>query len=147
MADGEGSQGDIVDTSGKVVGTHNGVFNFTIGQRKGLDLKRSGAENDPLFVVGLNPEINQVVVGTFDESLSSECFVKDLNWISSPPEQAIHTKVKIRYNAEEVPALLTVQQDGRVHCSFEQAQRAVTPGQNAVFYDGDLVLGGGVISG
>ena len=141
------ARGEIIDASGKVVGWHNGVFNFTIGQRKGLNLRRSGAENDPLFVIGLNPDKNQVVVGSYFESLSRECIVKDLNWIVPKPEQAIHSKVKIRYNADEVPAILTVQEDDRVHCHFEQAQRAVTPGQNAVFYDGDLVLGGGVIIG
>ena len=145
LADSDGSKGDIIDTFGNVVGQHNGVFNFTIGQRKGLNIRRSGAENDPLFVIGLNPDENQVVVGSYSDSLAKECYVKDLNWISPKPEQPIHSKVKIRYNADEVPALLTGREDGSVRCQFEQSQCAVTPGQNAVFYEGNLVLGGGVI--
>ncbi|MFC1478168.1 tRNA 2-thiouridine(34) synthase MnmA [Candidatus Margulisiibacteriota bacterium] len=138
-------EGDIVDAEGNVLGKHNGIINYTIGQRKGLNLAREGTDNQPLYVTAINAEQNLVVAGAKDQLYSPECTVRDINWIISVPESAINITVRIRYNSREVPAEVFPLGNTRAKVIFKDPQSAVTPGQAAVFYDGDIVAGGGII--
>jgi tRNA-uridine 2-sulfurtransferase len=132
-------EGEIVTEDGAVVGHHNGVHNFTIGQRKGLGF----AAGKPLYVLSIDPEENRVVVGD-DDSLRTTSFeVKGVNWVSiEQPSGSVRAAVKIRHKHE--PAGATVHPIDRTSAqiTFDAPQRAITPGQGAVFYDGDRVLGG-----
>jgi tRNA-uridine 2-sulfurtransferase len=134
--------GDIVDMQGKVIGRHLGLPFYTVGQRKGLGI----ATGRPLYVVALRPERNEVIVGSDQDVFSSEMIAADFNYISGDIlTKPMQIKAKIRYNAKESDAQATPLPDGRVHISFSQQQRAITPGQSVVLYDGDIVLGGGTI--
>ena len=134
--------GDFLDTEGNIVGRHRGIINYTIGQRRGLGLSAS----EPLYVVSIHPEDNTVVVGHDCDLFSRNVQVRDFNWISGKtPEKEIRCKAKIRYRSREQEAVAYPKEDGTVEIVFDQGQRAVTPGQAAVLYDGDVVLGGGVI--
>jgi tRNA-specific 2-thiouridylase len=134
--------GEIVNEEGAVVGRHNGVHNFTIGQRKGLGF----AAGKPCYVLAIDREKNRVVVGD-DESLrATTCEIEQVNWIALEcPSQAFRAAVKIRH--KHIPAMATVKPLGatRARVTFNAPQRAITSGQGAVFYDGDRVLGGGWI--
>jgi tRNA-uridine 2-sulfurtransferase len=142
VSPGMARPGAMVDTKGRVVGTHSGVPNYTVGQRKGLGAL--GA--DPHFVVELRPEKNEVVVGTNDEVLSPTLTADDVHWVSGKaPAGPLEANVKIRYRAPEVPGVVTPLPGGRIHVEFRTPQRAVTPGQAAVIYRGDEVIGGGTI--
>lgn len=133
--------GEIVDTKGRVLGRHQGVSFYTIGQRKGLGI----AAPQPLYVVDLLPAERRVVVGTADQVYREGAHVAQVNWVSIPaPTEKIKALVKIRYSATPTPALIEPKGDG-VYVRFDEPQRAVTPGQAMVFYDGDLLLGGGFI--
>lgn len=134
--------GNYVDTKGKVLGQHRGIIHYTIGQRKGLGI----AFGAPRFVVDIRPETNEVVLGTNDELFGRRLIVSDFNWIAGhPPVSEFRCCAKIRYRQSEQPAAARVLADGRVEIVFDEPQRAITPGQAAVLYDGDIVLGGGVI--
>ena len=139
----EPTPGDIVDTAGSVLGRHEGIEMFTVGQRRGLGL--SGGE--PRYVVRLEPDANRVVVGSKEDLYHREFRVSRVNYVSgSPPESPTPVGVKIRYRFEEAPAMLYATEAGAM-VRFNAPQRAITPGQAAVFYQGDIVLGGGVIDG
>jgi tRNA-uridine 2-sulfurtransferase len=131
--------GDIVTESGEVLGRHNGVHNFTIGQRKGLGF----AAGKPLYVLAIEPQANRVIVGD-DDSLRTTMFeAQKVNWISIPePSQPIRATVKIRHKHEPAPATVESLPDSRARITFDSPQRAVTPGQAAVIYSNDLVLAG-----
>ncbi len=134
--------GELVTTSGDVIGEHPGVHHFTVGQRRGLGV----AAGRPLYVVAVDRAANRVIVGSDDELRTPACEVRDVNWIAvAEPAQPLHATVKIRNR--HVPAAATVEplDAGRARVKFEVPQRAVTPGQAAVFYAGDVVLGGGWI--
>ena len=132
--------GAIVDEQGAIVGEHAGVANFTVGQRKGL-----GAHGDRRFVTELRPADNVVVIGPEEALLSQTLHAEQLRWThGEPPEHGAQVDVKIRYRSRPLPARLYVDGD-RASVGFSEAQRAVTPGQSAVFYRGDEVLGGGTI--
>ena len=134
--------GDIVDTRGRVLGRHKGLPLYTVGQRKGLGI----AAGRPLYVVALDTDRNQVIVGDDNDVFASDLIAGDLNYIAIDNLTApLEAAVKIRYSAREAPALITPQADGQVRISFETPQRAITPGQSVVFYEGDIVLGGGII--
>lgn len=136
-------EGLVVDTSGRVLGRHDGIANFTVGQRKGIGI----AGGRPLYVVDIRPEERVVVVGPINELSREGFWASGCNWVSvEPPTATIQCAVKIRYGAEPVSCTVTTEGDARVSVSFETPQRAVTPGQAAVFYDGDLLLGGGTIT-
>ena len=137
-----GSEGKIVSEDGEVIGRHNGVHNFTIGQRKGLGF----AAGKPLYVLSIDPQRNCVVVGD-DEALRTCSFeVDDVNWVSiARPEVLVMAQVKIRHKHEPASAQVEAVGDSRARITFDTPQRAVTPGQAAVFYDGERVLGGGWI--
>jgi len=132
-------EGEIVNEDGEVIGHHNGVHNFTIGQRKGLGF----AAGKPLYVLSIVPERNRVVVGE-DDGLRKQTFEVDgVNWVSiAQPSGAIRTAVKIRHKHEPAPATAEPVDETRARITFDAAQRAITPGQAAVFYDGDRVLAG-----
>jgi tRNA-uridine 2-sulfurtransferase len=131
--------GDIVAESGEVLGRHNGVHNFTIGQRKGLGF----SAGKPLYVLAIEPEAQRVIVGD-DDSLRTTTFeVQNVNWISiAEPSQAIRAKVKIRHKHEPAAATIEALPDSRARITFDSPQRAVTPGQAAVIYSNDVVLAG-----
>jgi tRNA-specific 2-thiouridylase len=130
--------GELVDASGRVLGEHAGVHHFTVGQRRGLGI----AKGEPLYVIATEPATQRVIVGRSDDLLRSGLRARDINWVSiAPPAEPVRAEVKIRNKHAGAPAL--VYPDGEVR--FDVPQRAVTPGQAAVFYSGDLVLGGGWI--
>jgi tRNA-specific 2-thiouridylase len=138
----ERAQGEIVDTSGHVLGEHRGVHHFTVGQRRGLRI----AAAEPLYVIATEPATQRVVVGRNGDLLAGGFLARDVNWISVAPIAApVRAQVKIRNRHAPAAATLSPAADGRVQVRFDEPQRAVTPGQGAVFYDGDLVLGGGWI--
>ncbi len=134
--------GDIVAEDGRTLGGHTGVHHFTIGQRKGLGI----ATGEPLYVIATDVATQRVTVGPGEALLQASLVARDLNWISwsglSVPARAT---VKIRNRHLPAAATLYPLENGRVEVRFDEPQRAVTPGQGAVFYDGDLVLGGGWI--
>jgi tRNA-specific 2-thiouridylase len=136
------ARGEIVDTRGRVVGEHEGVHRYTVGQRRGLGVSRQL----PLYVVRVEAEENRVVVGEAGELLSQEFTAAGVNWVAfDEPLQAVRADVRVRYRHEESPAIIKPLDGGRVCVRFDQPQRAVTPGQATVFYRGEEVLGGGWI--
>jgi tRNA-specific 2-thiouridylase len=135
--------GDIVDTTGAAIGEHEGVANFTIGQRRGVPA-RGGAE--PLFVVDLDADTNRVVVGEHEDLMAPGLIAEDLTFVSGElPVGETPVEARIRYRGTIVPSTLTAQPDGTGEVRFQERQRAVTPGQAVVFYEGERVLGGGTI--
>jgi len=140
---GKDLSGRITDTSGRVLGTHQGIHLYTIGQRKGLGV----ALGSPRYVVELNPETNTVVIGENQELFTERFSVRDLTMMALERLSApLHCQVKIRYRNAATPAVvLPGETPEEAIIELEQPQRAVTPGQSAVFYDGDVVLGGGII--
>lgn len=134
--------GDIVDTQGRVLGQHTGIHHYTIGQRKGLGI----AAPNPLYVVELDVGRNQVVVSDRTGAHWSECRVRQVNWVSIPAiREPLRVSVQIRYRTAPVPATLFPLEDQCIQVVFDEPQFGVTPGQAAVWYDQDLVLGGGLI--
>ncbi len=134
-------KGDFIDINGNILGTHNGIINYTIGQRKGL-----GAFGKPMFVTGISAENNTVTIGENGTQYSIGLVADRLNFIPFDNlNQPIRADVKIRFRAKPAPATLTPTDDGRISVVFDEPQRSVTPGQSAVFYDGNTVIGGGRI--
>ncbi len=160
LGEDEFHRGEIYDVDGNFIAEHDGIELFTIGQRKGLP----GGSPRPRYVVDLDPVTNRVIVGDVDDLVVDEFEVDRVNWIcvitqrlhgeasshepgvaGAPPSRRLEATVKIRYSHPGTAATLTSLENGRARVRLHQAQRAVTPGQAAVFYDGDLVLGGGWI--
>jgi len=134
--------GEIVNRGGKVLGLHRGIHAYTIGQRRGLGI----AAPHPLYVLAFDLGKNQVIVGTNEELLAIGFIVREVNWVSIPqPEKELPVAVQIRYRHPGAPAVLFPLAEGKVRVELKNPQRAVTPGQAAVFYGGDEVLGGGWI--
>ena len=134
--------GDIVTTAGDVLGQHNGLHRYTVGQRKGLGI----SEGRPMYVVALDRAKNRLVVGDDHELRSTTCEVRDVNWIPYPvPDGVVRAKVRIRNRHEPADAEITAVGLTEARIVFEEPQRAITPGQAAVFYSGERVLGGGWI--
>ena len=132
--------GDFLDLNGKVLGRHRGVIHYTVGQRRGLGLS---AEH-PLYVVAVDAGANTVTVGPKEALFRRTALVEDFRWSAgAAPEGPIRCAAKIRYRHPEQPCLLTPLPDGGVRLDFDEPQRAITPGQSAVVYDGETVLGGG----
>ena len=135
--------GPIIDTSGKVIGEHKGVWGYTIGQRRGLGI--GGGE--PLYVTRIDAGTNTVVAGPESSLFRRELVARSVNWASrDEPTEAIRLQVKVRYRNPAVPALVTPGGEGSVRVRFDEPQRAIARGQWAVFYDGDILVGGGVIA-
>jgi len=136
------TSGELVTTSGEVVGEHHGIHNFTVGQRKGLGV----ATGSPLYVIQINGEKGQVVVGNNEDLYTRTLRARRVNLISvSDLSEPMRVGVKIRHRHEPAPAMLEKAGEDEVLVTFDQPQRAVTPGQASVFYDGDVVVGGGWI--
>jgi tRNA-specific 2-thiouridylase len=133
--------GAVVDSSGNVLGEHDGYERFTIGQRKGLGI----ATDRKRYVLDIVPETRTVVLGDRDELYADGLRASGVNWLSDPPAEPIRCLAKIRYRNAGSPATVRVTNDGGAHVQFEEPQLAVTPGQAVVFYDGTRVLGGGWI--
>ena len=135
-------QGDYLDLKGNVVGRHNGAVNYTIGQRKGLGI----ALGEPVYVCSKDMENNTVTVGPNDALFQKELFATDWNWFPFPALTApIRTHAKIRYRHEPQPATVYPEENGSARVVFDEPQRAITPGQSVVLYEGDTVIGGGII--
>ena len=134
--------GNIVTTAGKIVGQHTGIHRYTVGQRRGIGI----SSPEPLYVVKVDAEKNQVVVGSPDNLLKHEMIVTRPNWIGIEKlSEPMPVTVKIRSRAEEAAAIISPREDGDVLVAFAVAQRAITPGQAAVFFAEDVVVGGGWI--
>jgi len=134
--------GPIVRKNGEILGQHTGLVNYTIGQRKGLGVNNQ----EPLYVVGINPHRNTVIVGTADELGQSSLTAKHVNWVSGEtPAESFRAHVKIRYKAKPIAAWVEPLPDARMAVRFDEPLRDITPGQGAVVYNGDMVLGGGII--
>ncbi len=134
--------GDIVHVDGQVLGRHHGTYRYTIGQRRGLGISWPS----PLYVVRIDAENNKVVVGERDHLETGELVIDGVNWIVPPPADRFRAACRIRYRHSEQPATISLQKDGRATIRFDQPQRGVTPGQAAVIYQNDEVLGGGWIA-
>ncbi len=136
--------GDFVSEDGTVLGKHKGITHYTIGQRKGLGI----ALGQPAYVTRIDPVRNQVTLGWEGSQYRSSLLTEDLNWIPFDQLEApIRCQARIRYHASDAPCLVTPEDSGKtVRVDFQEPQRSVTPGQSIVFYQGDLVLGGGIIS-
>ena len=134
--------GDFVDESGRVLGRHKGIVHYTVGQRKGLGI----AADAPLYVKRIDAQENRVVLSGNDALFSRELTANDFNWIAyDVPPRELRATARVRYHQREQAATVTVLSDGHVHLVFDEPQRAITPGQAVVLYDGDTVLGGGTI--
>src|SRR5262245_39148437 len=135
-------EGEIVDASGRVVGRHEGIHRYTVGQRRGIGI----ADEKPLYVVSINADKNRVTVGSANELLSSEFIAAGVNWITfDAPAEPVRAEVRVRYRHTAAPATITSLPDQRARIAFDEPQRAITPGQATVFYRGDEVIGGGWI--
>ena len=134
--------GDFVDKQGNVLGRHRGIINYTIGQRKGLGISAAA----PLYVCSIDTKNNTVVLGDDKDLYSDTLEAGEFNWISGVvPASPVRCRAKIRYRQKEQPATAYPIGDAMVKIVFDEPQRAITPGQSAVLYDGDVVLGGGTI--
>jgi tRNA-specific 2-thiouridylase len=142
--------GSILDESGEVLGRHGGIHRFTVGQRKGLGLSASsssssGRAGKPLYVLALKPDSRDVIVGPKASLERMGLTASGVNWIDSAPDGPRRACVQIRHRHQAAPATVRATGDGHAEVVFDTPQVAVTPGQAAVFYDGDVVLGGGWI--
>ena len=135
--------GDFVDVNGNVLGQHKGIIGYTIGQRRGLGIP----DKKRLYVTKLDVQNNQVVLGDNEDLFKREVQIRDFHWITGDaPKNEFRCSAKIRYRHKEQPGVCSINNDGSAIFTFDEPQRAITPGQSAVLYDGDYVLGGGIIS-
>lgn len=135
--------GEIVDRDGNVLGRHGGTYRYTVGQRRGLGI----AHPTPLYVVGVDAERRQVIVGPAEELLATGLTATGVTWVVPPQGQTVEASCKIRYRHQPVPCTVAVRADGSADVRFRQPEKSVTPGQAVVFYLDDEVLGGGWIEG
>ena len=135
-------EGELLDTEGKLIGHHRGALRYTLGQRRGLNFPAG----ERVYVVGKDMEKNTVTLGPESALYRAELLAGRMNWLSIPePSGPIRVTARTRYRQTERPALATPLPGGRLRLVFDEPQRAITPGQAVVLYDGDLVLGGGTI--
>jgi len=134
--------GNIIDTFGKILGIHKGLSFYTVGQRRGLGL----SVGTPVYVVKINTKKNEIIVGKKEELLNSEFEVADISWTFSLPKKLeIIANVRIRYKHKEAKAKIYLMKNNAAKVVFEKPQMSITPGQSAVFYKKDIILGGGII--
>jgi tRNA-uridine 2-sulfurtransferase len=135
--------GDLVTTTGEVIGEHGGVHNFTVGQRKGLGV----ATGSPLYVIQISGANKQIIVGGEEHLYSRTLRTRRVNLIALEDlREPLRVAVKIRHRHEPAPAIIERIGKDEIRATFDEPQRAITPGQAAVFYDGDIVVGGGWIA-
>ena len=136
--------GNFVDKNGNILGQHKGIVYYTIGQRKGLGI----ALGRPVFVTDINPRTNEVVLGPEEDIFKTDLVAKDVNFIPFDKlEEPITVEAKVRYSGKPAEAVISPLRDGKVKVSFKEKQRAITKGQSVVFYQGNKVVGGGIIAG
>lgn len=141
-SDLKAKEGNIVNLEGEILGKHQGLYRYTIGQRKGLGI----AYSEPLFVIGFKPEKNQLIVGTEKEIYQKEMLVNQINFLLIDQlESPMKVMVKTRYSSKEYPAIIEMVQEDTIKVTFDEEVSRITPGQSAVFYVDDMVLGGGKI--
>jgi tRNA-specific 2-thiouridylase len=133
--------GDIVSQTGRVLGRHEGLHLFTVGQRRGIDCPAP----KPYYVLRLDTEHNRLVVGQKQDTLSEKCRVERVNWIQPLPSEPIRVRTRVRYRHEEVASTLIARQHNQAEVRFDTPQSSIAPGQGAVFYIGEEVIGGGLI--
>ena len=134
--------GEIVNTAGEIIGTHTGIHRYTVGQRRGLGI----ANEKPLYVLQIERAKNQIIVGEEAELASIEFTAKGVNWVAfDEPSEPVRADVKVRYRHEPAPATIHPLPDSRARVVFDEPQRAITPGQATIFYNGEEVFGGGWI--
>ena len=134
--------GPVIDTKGSFLGEHRGIIFYTVGQRRGLGI----SAREPLYVVAINREKNAIIVGSKSETYGTGLTASELNWIAiEAPKQPFRVRAKIRYLHKEAGAMVTPLGEDKVQVKFDEPQMAITPGQAVVFYDGDSVIGGGLI--
>lgn len=136
--------GDIVDTSGNILGKHDGIINYTIGQRRGIGI----ASKEPLYVIKLDPENNRVIVGNKDMLFNQTFYINQLNWLGSNnsiPEEGIEAQIKVRSSHQAVSAFIKPHNNGIYEVNLHIPEKSITPGQACVIYNNDQVLGGGWI--
>ena len=135
-------EGNIVNSKGEVLGKHTGLYKYTIGQRKGLGISYS----EPLFVIGFNKNKNELIVGTENETYKKEMLVKDVNLLLVDElKDKMEVLVKTRYSSKEEKAIIEMTENNVIKVIFDNPIQRITPGQSAVFYIDDIVLGGGII--
>jgi tRNA-specific 2-thiouridylase len=148
---GRREPGEIVDENGRVLGRHNGICAYTVGQRKGLGLggtSESASDTEPLYVLAIDADSKRVVVGPRDKGYSRSVKAVNPSWISGhPPTGAIRVEAKVRYNSKPAPAAVSLDGQNAMSVDFDEPQFAPAPGQSIVFYNGEDVLGGAVITG
>jgi tRNA-specific 2-thiouridylase len=138
----DNTPGDIVTSQGEILGRHNGVWHYTIGQRKGLGV----SSTEPLYVIAIDAENNKIIVGNEKETYNNSCSVSHCNWIAFEKlSETIPVEVKVRSTSKPVPAAIAPLSEDRVEVTFKEPVSIVAPGQSAVFYNGDIVVGGGII--
>jgi tRNA-specific 2-thiouridylase len=135
------AEGDVVDQGGRVIGRHRGIGQYTIGQRRGLGI----AAGRPIYVTDIDAKANVITMGERDDLLCSTLIASRTSFLVDPPEKPFRAGVKIRYLHKAAPATVHPSEDGNIRVVFDIPQSAVTPGQAAVLYDGDVVIGGGWI--
>jgi len=136
--------GKFINKEGKILGEHQGIPFYTIGQRKGLGVSL----NKRMYVIEINPQQNVIILGDDKDLYKDKLLVKDLNFISGDKlSKSVKAEAKIRYSSKKSPAIISTYGEGSVLINFKEPQRAITPGQSAVFYKGDVVVGGGIIEG
>jgi tRNA-specific 2-thiouridylase len=144
LFDNVNRSGPILDTRGEVIGVHKGIEHYTIGQKRGLRI----SANKPLYVIAKDKERNAIIVGGKEDVMGTGLIAKNLNWLTFEHlNQPFDLKARIRFQHEDADAVV-IPLDGehkKVLVKFKEPQRAITPGQAVVFYDGDIVLGGGII--
>ena len=136
-------KGNFVNTKGEILGTHEGITHYTVGQRRGLGLPMGHR----MFVLEIRPETNEVVIGEGNDVFSDHLVCKDVNWMAIDGLHGGEREVlaKIRYSHKGSPCIIRELPDGTVECRFKEPQRAITPGQAVVFYENECVVGGGTI--
>jgi len=140
------TSGALVDTTGNTVGHHTGIHNFTVGQRKGIQQNLNAHAASPFYVLGIDAATHNVTVGSDEDLFTATATIERLNWITIPNlTQPLRVEAKIRHRHEPAPATIEPNAEGTIKLVFDIPQRAVTPGQSAVFYQGDDVVGGGWI--
>jgi tRNA-specific 2-thiouridylase len=135
--------GDVINTQGNVIGDHSGYMHYTIGKRRGFNVH--GA-HDPHYVLDIDAKDNIITVGTYDELEVDTVTVKELNWLIDPPKDAFVCKIKVRYQSKPVECELKIEEEGIIIAHLKEGVFGVAKGQIAAFYDGERLLGGGVIS-
>ncbi|MFO8009829.1 MAG: tRNA 2-thiouridine(34) synthase MnmA [Dehalococcoidia bacterium] len=137
------SEGPIVDRQGRILGTHDGIINYTIGQRRRIGIP----SREPIYVLSIRPAQNEIVVGTRNEVFGTELVATSMNWIAcETPSSPFRAQVKIRNKHNEARALVTPLTKDKIGVQFEEPQMAITPGQAAAVFQGDTLVGGGIIA-